>query len=151
LAQAIQPHPPASGAQYASTSSRNLIREAANQWPEHWGLDKLKGGTGRDTLNGGTGKDRLEGGPGKDVLIGGPGADVFVFTFDVPNGYDTIQDFQPGVDLINVGIGGASAKNFNGLIMKDHPNGTLIDYGTGKVLVEGWTQQQLDQDDFLFV
>ena len=65
------------------------------------GRDFLIGGAGRDVLNGGVGDDTLEGGGGNDVLTGGAGADQFVF--NAGDGYDTVIDFQPGVDKIVVG------------------------------------------------
>lgn len=86
------------------------------------GNDTLLGGDGDDTLVGdggfGFGNDVLDGGAGNDVLIagrgiddmtGGAGADRFVFesfadfigtaTF---SGFDTIHDFQQGVDVIDL-------------------------------------------------
>ncbi len=78
------------------------------------GSDHLYGGNGNDRLLGGKGKDHLSGGPGKDILIGGPGADVlnggdgadsFVFRsplHSTPNAMDIIEDFQSGIDKIDL-------------------------------------------------
>lgn len=96
------------------------------------GADQLYGGEGNDTLYGGGGADALLGGPGRDTLVGGLGADALfghdgsnvgpglnagagaldrdvfrlqAFTDSAPapyGGADTIGDFAPGVDKIDV-------------------------------------------------
>jgi Ca2+-binding RTX toxin-like protein len=76
------------------------------------GGDNIIGGTGRDTLVGDYGNDRLDGGAdndvvwggwGDDVMAGGAGADTFYFSSknDIYN-YDTITDFQHGIDKIDL-------------------------------------------------
>jgi RTX calcium-binding nonapeptide repeat (4 copies) len=65
------------------------------------GDDNLQGGRGRDRLTGGIGNDVLVGGAGNDFLLGGKGRDLFVFT-SLNEGTDTILDFNPGVDLIDL-------------------------------------------------
>ena len=42
----------------------------------------------------------LEGGAGNDTLEGGAGADVFVFNHE--DGQDTVNDFEDGIDRIDV-------------------------------------------------
>lgn len=68
------------------------------------GDDWLIGNAGNDIIFGGDGNDWLEGGIGIDHLVGGNGRDYFVYssTDDMSNliGSETIEDFQPGVDLI---------------------------------------------------
>lgn len=67
------------------------------------GNDLLKGGAGNDTLYGGLGNDTLIGGAGSDVLVGGAGNDTFTFKRSdtlFKNDFDTIQDFQVGIDQI---------------------------------------------------
>lgn len=85
---------------------RDLL-DGGNGHDELWGGagdDVLRGGAGNDTLIGGADNDTLTGGAGNDIMTGGTGADVFVFT--APSGgaveYDTITDFQPGVDMIDL-------------------------------------------------
>ncbi len=70
--------------------------------------------TGSGTLNGGIDPDTLEGtgttGAG-DLLTGGSGADIFVYSSiaeSTSTAYDTITDFQSGVDKIRVGVGVSS-------------------------------------------
>ena len=72
------------------------------------GNDFLRGGAGNDTIDGGAGDDVIRGGAGADLLTGGAGNDVFVFAHG-PNGlpedyfvHDTITDFQPGQDKIDL-------------------------------------------------
>jgi Ca2+-binding RTX toxin-like protein len=65
----------------------------------------LQGGGGIDRLDGGAGQDTLIGGDGADYMIGGAGADKFVFekTSDFGAvGWDTVADFQRGVDKIDL-------------------------------------------------
>jgi Ca2+-binding RTX toxin-like protein len=62
--------------------------------------DVLIGGAGADSLSGGAGDDVLEDGLGVDTLHGGDGADLFVMRSDFT--HDVIQDFQAGVDRIDL-------------------------------------------------
>ncbi len=61
------------------------------------------GGAGNALANriaGNAGDNTLEGGAGADTLTGGAGADAFRFA-QAPDG-DTVRDFQPGVDRIEL-------------------------------------------------
>lgn len=66
--------------------------------------DELLGGAGNDYLSGWRDNDTLTGGAGNDTLSGGEGEDVFIFTKPVGAAveYDTITDFQPGLDVIDL-------------------------------------------------
>jgi serralysin len=73
------------------------------------GNDRLYGWVGNDVLEGGAGDDSLYGGSGNDLLTGGDGNDTFSFGNDFSIGetfsslgVDTIIDFQPGVDKIQL-------------------------------------------------
>ncbi|NVJ90387.1 MAG: tandem-95 repeat protein, partial [Methylocystaceae bacterium] len=67
--------------------------------------NRLRGYDGDDSLVGGLGDDTIDGGAGVDWLQGDGGADVFNFTSSTDsdlNNYDTIVDFEDGVDTINL-------------------------------------------------
>jgi Ca2+-binding RTX toxin-like protein len=77
------------------------------------GNDTLNGGAGIDSITGGDGNDTLIGGLGADSLTGGRGADIFKYSaFNESNaasGIDTIRDFVPSVDTIDLSVfGGAT-------------------------------------------
>ncbi|MGZ8252627.1 MAG: ExeM/NucH family extracellular endonuclease, partial [Methylophilaceae bacterium] len=62
---------------------------------------KLNGTSSRDTITGTAGDDVIYGGVGADILTGNGGSDVFVFN-SLQDGIDTIADFQPGSDRIQL-------------------------------------------------
>ena len=76
------------------------------------GDDSILGSDGNDQLFGDLGNDTLVGGVGLDILTGGDGADLFVFgaadaapgTGALAGFYDTIADFQVGLDRIQLGF-----------------------------------------------
>lgn len=89
------------------------------------GCDTLLGGIGSDTINGGAGDDDIIGGAGRDVMAGGTGYDALIYqrasdsAFGV--NHDTITDFQPGIDWIdlcgvdaNTGVAGNQAFTWMG-------------------------------------
>ena len=101
------------------------------------GDDMLFGGLGRDVLIGGLGEDYLACEFGNDVLTGGLGGqngdgmtDTFVFEahrFKSAVGYDTILDFEVGIDkLVLKGFGYDG--DFDAFLADatDHPKGVLI-------------------------
>jgi Ca2+-binding RTX toxin-like protein len=85
--------------------------------------DLLHGGAGNNTLIGTVNADVLFGSAGNDVMSGGRGADQFRYT--APNqGLDTITDFLPGADKVQV-VGSA----FGGLAAGALPAGKLVANG----------------------
>jgi serralysin len=62
--------------------------------------DLILGNDGNDTIDGGAGDDVLFGQGGADRLTGGAGADIFVFDQDILR--DQINDFEIGVDRIDL-------------------------------------------------
>lgn len=114
------------------------------------GNDTVHGGADDDLIYGGDGDDLITGGNGNDVLWGNGGADTFVFADG--HGIDTVQDFQGGLDLLDLtaasGIGtfgeiaGASSQMGNDLD---------IDTGGGHVIrLIDTTLADLTSDDFVF-
>jgi VCBS repeat-containing protein len=76
------------------------------------GNDIIQGGDGNDVIYAGSGNDTITGGAGADQLWGGSGGDTFVFAAvadSTPASFDTIQDFQVGVDHIKLSGLGFSA------------------------------------------
>jgi serralysin len=82
-----------------------------------FGNDDLSGGQDDDTLEGEQGNDRLDGGTGDDVLVGGGGADMIetgagddlIVFRALHEGGDTIIDFLPGFDQIQLEFGIAAS------------------------------------------
>jgi len=88
------------------------------------GRDVLIGRGGADVLNGGAQDDVLNGGPGNDTHSGGAGADTFVFAANA--GSDTIKDYDPGVDTIELsGVAGLSITAISGGVRVEHTGGTI--------------------------
>ena len=78
------------------------------------GDDVLDGGLKNDVLDGGDGNDWLFGSDGYDTLTGGAGADTFVFDLAQQGSFDTITDFEVGVDRIAlIGTGLTSLSDFS--------------------------------------
>ncbi|NPD14039.1 hypothetical protein HOY34_02355 [Xinfangfangia sp. D13-10-4-6] len=78
-----------------------LIGSAASQVLSGSGAhDLIVGHAGNNTLYGGAGNDILVGGTGSDTMFGGAGADLFVIAGG--GTADTIRDFQPGIDRIDL-------------------------------------------------
>lgn len=65
---------------------------------------QLDGTTGNDVLVGSSSADRLQGYGGNDLLVGGGGSDTFVFNTipDISRNIDTVSDFTPGTDRIEI-------------------------------------------------
>jgi Ca2+-binding RTX toxin-like protein len=89
--------------------------------------DMLIGGDGKDRIEGAAGNDILADGAGSDTLFGGAGADLFVLSAD--GAADRIEDYQPGIDRIDLGAwGGVHA--LAALTITATPTGALISRGT---------------------
>jgi uncharacterized protein len=61
----------------------------------------IQGGPGKDKLSGTPGDDQIIGGAGADKLTGGEGDDVFTYT-STADARDTVHDFEPGADRIDL-------------------------------------------------
>ena len=117
------------------------------------GNDFIAGGGRNDTLFGEAGSDTLNGGTGDDTITGGSGADIFVFN-DLNQGeYDTITDFQTGVDTLRLhGVSGSNqSARYANLDIDAVSGGTEISYDGHVIFLEGVAAGALDRFDFLFV
>lgn len=115
------------------------------------GRDQLFGDDGNDVLKGGAGADTLSGGIGADILTGGRGKDTFIF--DLSDGSDTITDFDPAKDKIELDLDlGLSSYNDVLGVSAQVGNDVVIDFGNGDVLTLEDTQiSSLTVDDFAFI
>lgn len=108
------------------------------------GDDRLDGGNGNDVLKSKGGADTLDGGHGDDLLIGGSGADVFAF--GRRHSVDTIRDFAPGHDKIDL----TDLKlDFGDLRISRVDGDTIIETGTGEIHLDDLLPKQIDEGDFL--
>lgn len=118
--------------------------------------DNLMGEDGADYLNAGAGHDMVDGGMGNDVLDGGDGADAFIVSstsgFDVvvggfdagPGAFDHIAFLDLGPE--DVTVEDASNPAFHA----DGHSGVLVSWAGGALFIEGITESQMAQDDFMF-
>lgn len=108
--------------------------------------DLIRGGGGNDTLQGDWGNDTLDGGANNDRLTGGAGADTFVFRTN--DGQNTITDFTPGVDVLELAI---SETGFHQLSLVAAPRGLWVEWNGGVVLLEGLDAGDITASDVIFV
>lgn len=101
------------------------------------GADVLDGGAGNDTLFGGSGADSLFGGGGADFLVGGAGNDTIstgagkdTIIFTAGSGSDTVTDFQPGKDVIDLG-------SLQYTIADESGSAVITIAGGGKITLQG--------------
>jgi predicted extracellular nuclease/2',3'-cyclic-nucleotide 2'-phosphodiesterase (5'-nucleotidase family) len=85
---------------YVDSGSGYVLTDAYNS------IENLTGGSGNDVLIGDSGANVINGGAAADVLYGRGGPDTFVYSAfsdsTVGGGYDTIADFQTGVDKLDL-------------------------------------------------
>ena len=131
------------------------------------GDDDIQGGPGDDVIYAGSGNDTILAGTGADLVWGGSGNDTFVFAAaadSTPSSFDSIQDFQVGVDRIDVegldfvagtsGLGNLAAHSLNwsqvgsDTIILGDTNGNA---GTAefKIVLKGITATSLHLSDFI--
>jgi Ca2+-binding RTX toxin-like protein/pimeloyl-ACP methyl ester carboxylesterase len=108
------------------------------------GKDTVLGEVGNDLLEGNEDDDLLYGGQGDDTLRGGEGSDSFVLA--PGNGSDIIQDFEDGIDLLQLDGGLA----FENLTLIEESGITVITFGNQRLaLVSGVASSLLTREDFL--
>jgi Ca2+-binding RTX toxin-like protein len=117
------------GASFSYTAQGGAGRDVLEGSPA---ADTLSGGLDADLINGNGGADAIDGGRGNDFLTGDAGLDVFHFT----NGYgaDTVTDFTPGTDKLDLtGMGLTSASQalaFASQVGSD----TVFNFGAGDTI-----------------
>lgn len=106
----------------------------------------VAGGNGNDVLTGLGADDILYDGAGSDTLTGGGGADLFVLESDGET--DTIKDFTPGTDMVDLS-GWQGLYGTGQLTITSLPNGARIEYWSETLILETFDGSSLDYDDFL--
>ena len=104
------------------------------------------GGEGNDRLFGNSNDDILRGGVGDDTLRGGMGNDLFVYS--TGNGNDTIEDFQNGLDKIDVS--GTGITSFSNLTITATAGNVIIGVADGTITLTGVTIGIVHTSDFIF-
>lgn len=115
------------------------------------GNDLMFGGDDADLLFGGGGSDTLNGGDADDVLYGGSGADVFVFDQLSPggSGFDTVSDFEDGLDRLDFSDYGLDFAAIDSA-MSQRSWGVRIDLPDGQVVaIAGFQQTDFDAGDLV--
>ena len=136
----------------ANGNTASLIENAvggagADTLSGNLGANRLEGGPGNDWLDGGAGADVIEGGRGDDTLIGGLGSDRFVLRRG--DGFDRIEDFTPGSDLLVLTGSGLTADAVLACA-QTVTGGVSIDLGGGDgVLFAGLSWERLSASDFV--
>jgi Ca2+-binding RTX toxin-like protein len=97
------------------------------------GNNILSGLDGNDRLDGGAGDDRLLDGAGSDTLTGGAGADIFVLSADGVT--DTITDFTPGEDRLDL-TAWAGLTHLGQLTLVTTATGIDITFGAERLVLQ---------------
>lgn len=121
------------------------VDSAFNQLLGEGGADLIVAGAGSATLDGGDGDDRLEGGAGNDFFVGGAGVDQFVFGANW--GGDFIQDFEDGVEQIDLSATGLAFADLT--IGEDLFGNALITSAEGTIALT-IPVEQIAAADFIF-
>jgi len=112
--------------------------------------NKLFGNVADNSLKGLAGMDTLNGGAGDDVLFGGADDDTFVFGKN--HGHDTVEDFVPGSDRLDLNdwIG---TNDFDQIMshVHDSDRGAVIRFDHESVTLVDVDKIDLSRDDFLLV
>jgi Ca2+-binding RTX toxin-like protein len=113
------------------------------------GNDNLFGGGDNDDLFGDKGNDTINGGSGKNTLTGGDGKDVFQVDDDGKGTKQTITDFDPNEDTIN--LQDFNTK-FSDLKFSNDGDGVLIQVkgSKTKIFVEGFDKNDPNKKWFEF-
>jgi murein DD-endopeptidase MepM/ murein hydrolase activator NlpD len=115
--------------------------------------DAFHGSPAANRMFGGAGNDFLWGQGGKDILVGGSGEDTFVF--DKNFAKDTIADFHPGEDRIEIKSTLIKFPDANAVLLHTADDGhgnTVVTYdGADTITLLDVTKSELHPSDFIFV
>ena len=114
-------------------------------------IDEIfEGGNGSDFFDAGDGNDIIAAGSGNDFSIGGSGADIFVLTPPTEgSSFDTIDDFEVGVDRLDVSALADSFEDLN--IVISAGNVAIFFSGNQSVVFNNLTDiNALSAGDFIF-
>lgn len=115
------------------------------------GFERFRGSSGNDVivgdaqgnvLEGRNGEDTLGGGFGNDFYRGGSGADTFVFS----GGFDSIDDFEVGIDTLLINIPGVTQDDVNAAFANpfEFEGRYFAPFGeTGNITFNGLTPEQI--------
>ncbi|WP_286829546.1 M10 family metallopeptidase C-terminal domain-containing protein, partial [Kordiimonas sp. UBA4487] len=117
------------------------------------GDDTIDGGDGSDSLLGGDGNDSLAGGNGDDTIIGGNGDDMITLgsggdVIDLRAGWgnDTVTDFNPDVDRIDIARLGIK---YDDLTITSSGDDVIISDGEGNSLtLQNVALEDIGRDQF---
>jgi Ca2+-binding RTX toxin-like protein len=105
------------------------------------GFDILQGRDGDDLISGGAGDDILKDGAGQDIMAGGAGADLFLLSAD--GEMDTITDFSPGEDRIDLSLW-PLLRDISQLTISLRNDGMEIRYGAEVLIVQSADGNPID-------
>ena len=121
------------------------------------GNDLVRGDEGNDIVNGGNGDDKVKGDAGDDVLNGDAGSDIYdggrgadTFVFEADGELDKINDFEDGVDVIDLtSYGFADASEVLALATEQGFD-VYFNFGGGDLLkIDDTRLAQIDETDFI--
>ncbi|WP_420861629.1 zinc-dependent metalloprotease family protein [Algirhabdus cladophorae] len=117
------------------------------------GDDLLYGESGWDTMDGGKGNDLLDGGAGSNTLTGGTGIDTFDFSNAEEGQWNTITDYEMGVDILDLTATGREGQDL-WITNLSGNGGTYIRVGTSNdnivIVLEGYDASQIDGSVLVF-
>lgn len=128
------------------------------------GNDRVYGGAGDDVIEGGAGNDRLYGDAGDDLISGGDGADYIyaglgddilsggsgrdVFYFENGFGQDTIEDFEVGLDRVNMRCV-SGLNSFADLVMTQEGQDLVIAFNGNTITLLDVSVNDIDRHDVI--
>lgn len=106
----------------------------------------LDGAAGNDLVEGGGGNDIIMDGAGTDTLSGGDGNDLFVMASD--GTLDTVRDFEPGMDRIDLS-GWNRLYSVSQLTIESVTGGARVSFGAEILQIMTASGDSLSYTDFL--